>query len=109
VPDPTLKGSNLVRELQLHGPLESTTCEPPSAQLGQVGAQLSQRPASPVRASLDPLLTVEQAAAYLGLSAKWVYRNYKRLTPILIGDGPRPRIRFRRSDLDAWIFRHRIQ
>jgi hypothetical protein len=43
------------------------------------------------------------------MSAKWVYRNYKRLTPILIGDGPRPRIRFRRCDLDAWIARHRIQ
>lgn len=90
-----LKPSNLVRELQLHDPAESRAYESPSAQGGDASAQ--------------PLLSVEQAAAYLGMSAKWVYRNYRRLTPILIGDGPRPRIRFRRCDLDAWISRHRIQ
>jgi len=95
MPEPAPKYSNLVREHQLHECAESTTYESPSAQGEQSGAQ--------------PLLTVEQAAAYLGMSAKWVYRNYRRLTPILIGDGPKPRIRFRRCDLDAWIARHRIQ
>ena len=92
---PKPKSSNLVRELQLPGSVESITYEPPSAQGEQYSAQ--------------PLLTVKEAAAYLGMSAKWVYRNYRRLTPILIGDGPKPRIRFRRCDLDAWIRRHRIQ
>jgi predicted DNA-binding transcriptional regulator AlpA len=57
----------------------------------------------------EPLLDVSEAAKYLGLSAKWVYRNHRRLTPILIGDGKKPRIRFRRCDLDAWVRRHRIQ
>jgi predicted DNA-binding transcriptional regulator AlpA len=57
----------------------------------------------------EPLFDVPQAAKYLGLSAKWVYRNYRRLTPILIGDGDKPRIRFRRCDLDAWVRKHRIQ
>ena len=97
MPDPSPNPSNLVRELQLHGSVESTAYKQPSAQ----GEQSSSQPQS--------LLTVEQAAAYLGMSAKWVYRNYRRLTPILIGDGPRPRIRFRRRDLDAWVARHRIQ
>lgn len=87
--------ANLVREAQLHGSAESTTYEQPGAQEGN--------------ASAKPLLSVEQAAAYLGMSAKWVYRNYRHLTPILIGDGPKPRIRFRRCDLDAWVRRHRIQ
>jgi len=86
---------NLVREAQLHGSAESIAYEQPGAQDGNTSAQ--------------PLLSVEQAAAYLGMSSKWVYRNYKRLTPVLIGDGPKPRIRFRRCDLDAWVRRHRIQ
>jgi predicted DNA-binding transcriptional regulator AlpA len=88
---------NLVRELQLHGSVESSAYGSPSAQEEQVSAQP------------QPLLTVEQAAAYLGMSAKWVYRNYRRLAPILIGDGPKPRIRFRRCDLDAWVCRHWIR
>jgi predicted DNA-binding transcriptional regulator AlpA len=95
LPNAAPKSPNLVRELQLHGPVESAAYGQHSAQEGQLSAQ--------------PLLTVEQAAAYLGMSAKWVYRNYRRLTPVLIGDGPRPRIRFRRCDLDAWVSRHRIQ
>lgn len=95
MPNPSPNAPNLVRELQLQGFVESTTCESPGAQAGLSGAH--------------PFLTVEQAAVYLGMSAKWVYRNYRRLKPILIGDGPRPRIRFRRCDLDAWIARHQIQ
>jgi len=109
VPDSTPNNPILVRELQLHDSPESTTYKPPSAQAGVSGAQPPLPSLSPTHPSFDRLLTVEQAAAYLGMSAKWVYRNYKRLTPILIGDGPKPRIRFRRCDLDAWIARHRIQ
>ncbi len=57
----------------------------------------------------EPLLDVPQAAQYLAMSAKWLYRNYHRLPHIAIGDGKKPRIRFRRCDIDAWVRRHRIQ
>lgn len=63
--------------------------------------------------SSDPcserLLSVKQAAEYLNMSAKWVYRNYKSLPHVPIGGGEKPRIKFRRCDLDAWVKRHRIQ
>lgn len=67
---------------------------------------------NPALPSLDacsePLFDVEQAAQYLDMSAKWVYRNYRSLPHILIGGGKKPRIKFRRCDLDAWVRRHRI-
>jgi predicted DNA-binding transcriptional regulator AlpA len=57
----------------------------------------------------EPLFSMEDAAKYLGMSTKWMYRNYKMLAHILIGSGSKPRIKFRRCDLDAWVRRHRIQ
>jgi len=51
----------------------------------------------------EPLLDVDQAADYIGMSAKWIYRNYAILPHRRIGEGPRPRIKFRRCDLDRWI------
>jgi len=54
------------------------------------------------------LLTIVQAAAHLGISAKWLYRNYRNLPHVLIGNGKKPRIRFRRTDLDNWISTHTI-
>ena len=57
----------------------------------------------------EPLFSMEAAAKYLGMGTKWMYRNYKTLAHILIGAGPKPRIKFRRCDLDAWVRRHRIQ
>jgi hypothetical protein len=57
----------------------------------------------------EPLFSMEEAAKYLGMSTKWMYRNYKTLAHILIGSGPKPRIKFRRCDLDGWVRRHRIQ
>lgn len=56
----------------------------------------------------EPLLDVEQAAEYLGMSAKWVYRNHASLPHVRIGAGKRPRIKFRRCDLDAWVKQHRV-
>jgi len=56
----------------------------------------------------DALLDVPQAAAYLGMSSKWLYRNYARLPHIRIGAGKKPRIKFRRRDLDAFVCQHRI-
>ena len=57
----------------------------------------------------EPLFSMEDAAKYLGMSTKWMYRNYKMLAHIPIGSGPKPRIKFRRCDLDAWVRKHRIQ
>lgn len=56
----------------------------------------------------EPLLDVEQAAEYLNMSPKWVYRNYASLPHVLIGAGKKPRIKFRRCDLDAWVKQHRV-
>ena len=70
---------------------------------------LPSSPSSGSASCSEPLFDVAAAANYLGMSAKWVYRNYRRLTPILIGGGPKPRIKFRRCDLDEWVRRHRIQ
>jgi excisionase family DNA binding protein len=52
------------------------------------------------------LLTIEEAADYLGMSAKWLYRNYRDLPHLKIGGGTKPRIRFKSADLDGWIAAH---
>jgi|HubBroStandDraft_6_1064221.scaffolds.fasta_scaffold1158282_2 excisionase family DNA binding protein len=52
------------------------------------------------------LLTIEEAADYLGMSAKWLYRNYQDLPHVKIGGGTKPRIRFKSADLDGWIAAH---
>ena len=56
----------------------------------------------------DCLLDVNGAAELLGVSAKWVYVNYKTLPHIPIGSGERPRLRFRRNALLNWIDRREI-
>jgi predicted DNA-binding transcriptional regulator AlpA len=56
----------------------------------------------------NALLDIIQAAEYLGMSVRWLYRHYNILPHIRIGFGRRPRIRFRQSDLDAWVRQHRI-
>jgi excisionase family DNA binding protein len=52
------------------------------------------------------LLTIEEAANHLGMSAKWLYRNYRDLPHVKIGGGTKPRIRFKSADLDGWIAAH---
>lgn len=54
----------------------------------------------------DPiLLTSEQAGKLINVSAKtltkWRYEG-KGPAFVRLGDGAKPRIRYRRSDLDAW-------
>jgi Helix-turn-helix domain len=56
----------------------------------------------------DSLLDVNGAAEILGISAKWVYVNYKTLPHVQIGNGERPRLRFRRKALLDWIDRREI-
>lgn len=48
----------------------------------------------------SPLLSVQQAAAYLGMSNDWVYENLKKLIPhVKIGGA----LRFRKEDIDRYI------
>ncbi len=54
------------------------------------------------------LLEVRDAAELLNCSEKWVYRHYRELPHILIGTGEKPRLRFRRKALLAWIEQHEI-
>ena len=54
------------------------------------------------------LLNVGEAAQLLGCSAKWIYVNYETLPHVALGTGPKPRLRFRRKALLAWIEQHEI-
>ena len=83
-------------------------------QLAEIQAVVLQRLTSnvPVEASADrtgeDVLDVEQAAVYLNMSAKWIYRHSSILPHVRIGFGARPRLKFRRRDLDGWLERRRI-
>lgn len=65
--------------------------------------------AESVDVSDDSLWDVKQAAPYLNMSVKWLYGNYKTIPHIRIGSGSKPRIKFRKRDLDEWVRRRRIQ
>jgi predicted DNA-binding transcriptional regulator AlpA len=54
------------------------------------------------------LLDIRAGAQYIGMSERWLYRNYSLMAHIRIGHGARPRILFRRSDLDQFVAAHRI-
>lgn len=58
-------------------------------------------------ASGDPLLTIDQAAEYLAIPKSTIYTWRTRRK----GQGPRAvkfggALRYRRSDLDAWVRQH---
>jgi excisionase family DNA binding protein len=64
----------------------------------------SKEPAGPPK---KDVLTVREAAALLGMSEKWVYRNYRdKLPHFLIPAGKKPRIRFKREALERWKLSH---
>jgi len=56
----------------------------------------------------DDTLDVDGAAKYLGISAKWIYRNHAAMPCVNIGCGRKPRLRFRRRDLDVWLQQHTV-
>jgi hypothetical protein len=82
-------------------------------QIAEVQAVALARLTAPVPVALpadrdgQDLLDVETAANYINMSAKWLYRNYTIVPHLRIGNGTRPRLRFRRRDLDGWIEEHR--
>lgn len=57
---------------------------------------------APVGDISSPLLSVKDAAAYLGMSRDWAYENMKKLIPhVKIGGA----LRFRKEDVDRYINR----
>ena len=58
---------------------------------------------------LPEVLDVDQTAAYIGMSRKWIYRHYEIMPHIRVGFGRKPRLKFRRRDLDTWLKEHRVE
>jgi predicted DNA-binding transcriptional regulator AlpA len=69
-------------------------------------SRLATAPQLAPTAPIPEVLDVDQAAALIGMSRQWLYNNYARLPHIRIGGGKKPRLRFRRRDLDAWLAQH---
>jgi hypothetical protein len=74
--------------------------------LQRLASPVAQPPSVPEQAET---LDVEQAAAYIKMSSKWLYRNVDIVPHLRIGNGHKPRIRFRRRDLDVWLQQHRTK
>lgn len=58
----------------------------------------------------EQLLTIEEAAKLLGLTRQGMYSARARGTgppAYRLGPGPRSQLRYRASDIDAWLERHR--
>jgi excisionase family DNA binding protein len=53
----------------------------------------------------SPLLSVKEAAAYLGMSKDWIYERLKTLVPHVKIGGT---LKFRREDLDRYIASHTV-
>lgn len=55
-------------------------------------------------------MTVQETAEYLNVSPSWIYRNAIRsgLTPYRFAAGTNAKIRFRVSEVEAWIRQQRI-
>lgn len=64
---------------------------------------------TPEPVDAEDLLDVTAAAKHIHMSEKWVYANLDVLPCLRIGNGRKPRIRFRRRDLDAWLQEHAIE
>ncbi len=72
-------------------------------------ARLGAPPVATPREDGPELLDVGQAAAHICMSQKWIYRNLAVLPCVRIGNGRRPRIKFRWRDLDLWLEQHAIR
>ena len=57
----------------------------------------------------EPLMTPEEAAQLLGVTRRWISRavEEKRIPFIKLGAAKQSRLRFRRSDLSAFVEAHR--
>jgi hypothetical protein len=57
-------------------------------------------PVTPVTPGPDPVLTLEETAAFLRRSRSWIFHNWKRLR---LGFRDGGRVRFRQRDLDRYV------
>ncbi len=55
----------------------------------------------------EGLIGIKQCAPLIGMSVRWLAKNYELLPHIRIGTGRRPRILFRPRDVAQWIAEHR--
>jgi hypothetical protein len=94
-PDDASKAQKLVDYLQERGLVKRA----PSAPANDLIAELRDG---------DALLDVREAAELLNCSRQWIYLNYEKLPHVPLGAGPKPRLRFRRQALLAWMERHEI-
>lgn len=51
----------------------------------------------------EPLLTVKEVAAYLGVSTSTVYRDKNKGLPYYKDASPRSRLRFKQGDVEEWL------
>jgi len=59
----------------------------------------------PIEGHSSPLLSVKEAAAYLGMSKDWVYYSLKRLIPhVKIGGA----LRFRKEDINRYLAKQTV-
>jgi hypothetical protein len=54
------------------------------------------------------LLKTEEAARLLGVDAEWVRANRVALGAVKLGDGPKPRLRFPREAIDAYLTARKV-
>jgi transposase len=48
-------------------------------------------------------MSVRQTAEYLNVSISWIYKNAAKSGPYRFGAGPNAKIRFKISDVEAWL------
>ncbi|MGW2770962.1 helix-turn-helix domain-containing protein [Streptomyces sp. NPDC001275] len=55
-------------------------------------------------------MDVKQMSEYLNVSASWIYKNAARsgLTPYRFGNGANAKIRFKLSEVEAWVKQQRV-
>ncbi|MEV5843494.1 helix-turn-helix domain-containing protein [Streptomyces sp. NPDC051985] len=56
-------------------------------------------------------MTVQETATYLNVSPSWIYRNAapSGLTPYRFAAGTNAKIRFRTSEVEAWVRQQRMR
>ncbi|MGY1495901.1 helix-turn-helix domain-containing protein [Streptomyces sp. QTS52] len=54
-------------------------------------------------------MTIQETAEYLNVSTSWVYRNatHSGLSPYRFGAGRNAKIRFKVSEVEAWVKQQR--
>ncbi|MFG3151341.1 helix-turn-helix domain-containing protein [Streptomyces sp. NPDC048219] len=56
-------------------------------------------------------MNIREAAEYLNVSVSWLYKNAARsgLAVYRFGAGPNAKMRFKVSEVEAWVKQHRVR